>query len=98
MRASGTGTRSRPRVWSLRPLLALTAVLPFVPPAAADGTAPSKLVVVLYPQNDDGSPGHVIADRGLRAAFATGSTERIELYAEYLDIAQPRGVGDRQIQ
>jgi PAS domain S-box-containing protein len=98
MSASGTGEHPEPHVWGPSPLLALSAALLFSPFAAAASPATSRLVVMLYPQNDDGSPGHAVADQGLRAAFAAGSTGTIEVYAEYLDVAQPRGAGDGQIQ
>lgn len=48
----------------------------------------SKLVVVFYPEANDGSPGVILADRGIRSTFATGSSERIDVHNEYLDVTR----------
>jgi signal transduction histidine kinase len=53
---------------------------------ANDGSG--KLVVVLYPEPNDGRPGNVLADRGLRAELAAGSPDRIEIHNEYLDLSR----------
>lgn len=66
---------------------ALLAGLLFAPAVHAADQAPSKLVVVLYPEPNDGRPGNVLADRGLRAAFA-GSPVPIEIHNEYLDLSR----------
>lgn len=58
------------------------------PTEAATGPEKSKLVVMLYPDNSDGSPGNLLADRSIRAVFSTESTERIEVYNEYLDVSR----------
>jgi len=50
--------------------------------------AATRLIVVLYPQNNDGSPGSFLVDQSIRATFAAESTERIEIYNEYLDVAK----------
>jgi signal transduction histidine kinase len=46
------------------------------------------MVLVLYPDSDDGRPGAVLTDRGTRSAFAAGARERIEVHHEYLDISR----------
>jgi signal transduction histidine kinase len=48
----------------------------------------SRLVVVLYPETYDGSPGHALADRGIRSGFASGSRQRVEIHNEYLDVSR----------
>ncbi len=78
--------------------LAVVCVLSFPFVAAADVPAAGKLVVVLYPQNDDGSPGHILADRGIRSTFASGPVGHVQVNAEYLDVSQRRGADDRQFQ
>jgi signal transduction histidine kinase len=43
---------------------------------------------VLYPDANDGRPGSVLVDRGIRSVFATGSSESIEVRSEYLDVSR----------
>jgi signal transduction histidine kinase len=45
------------------------------------------VVVVLYPEPNDGRPGNVLADRGLQAALA-GSQQPIQIHNEYLDLSR----------
>lgn len=60
--------------------------------------ADSRLVVVLYPQNNDGSPGNLLVDQAIRSTFATESSERFEIYNEYLDLGKSRAAADEQLQ
>src|SRR5262245_22814117 len=93
-RGKHTGPRLRGPTW----LLALVSVLSVAPFAGSADPATGKLVVVLYPENNNGSPGSVLADQGLRSIFATGSAEPIEIYSEYLDISRLRAAGDLSLQ
>jgi PAS domain S-box-containing protein len=94
---SGEGC-TRPRLIGQTPLLVLLVCLFHGAPAAADATTGARLVVVLYPQNNDGSPGNALVNQNIRATFARGSAERIEIYDEYLDVAHPRNTEDQQFQ
>ena len=51
-----------------------------------EGSARPKIVLVLYPDRNDGRPGGVLVDRGIRSTFANGSPERIEIHSEHLDV------------
>ncbi len=79
-------------------LLALLTLLSFGPLAGAAAPERTRMVVMLYPDSSDGSPGNALADRGIRFTFATGSPERVEIYNEYLDISRSPDVGHRQLQ
>ncbi|MFO0807629.1 MAG: PAS domain S-box protein [Gemmataceae bacterium] len=78
--------------------LALAVLITASLPAVADEPGASKLVVVLYPQNNDGSPGNALVDQSIRSTLAGATSERIEVYAEYLDVAQPADAADRLVQ
>src|SRR5437667_4787273 len=93
-----TGWCSQPRLLRVVPLLAPLIFVCCCPLAAADGLNQARLVVVLYPQNNDGSPGNALVDQSLRSMFAADSAERIEVYDEYLDVSQARDPGDQQFQ
>ncbi len=56
---------------------------------AEDNSSRTRLVVVLYPQNSDGSPGYFEVDQTLRKIFAAESKHPIKIYNEYLDISKP---------
>ena len=58
----------------------------------------TRLVVVVYPQNHDGSPGNFLVDQAIRATFEAGSSERIEIYNEYLDVSRSLNEGGRRLQ
>jgi signal transduction histidine kinase len=68
--------------------LMLSGWLCFSPTAVAGGSEKPKVVVVLYPDADDGRPGHVLADRGIRSTFARGTFETIETHGEHLDLSR----------
>jgi signal transduction histidine kinase len=48
----------------------------------------SRLVVALYPEADDGSPGSALVDQGIRSTFASGSREPIDVHNEYLEYVE----------
>jgi signal transduction histidine kinase len=48
----------------------------------------NRLVVVLYPESYNGSPGNALADQGIRSVFANQSPERIEIHNEYLEVSR----------
>src|SRR5262245_19934058 len=48
----------------------------------------SKTVVVLYPDADDGRPGAVLVDRGIRATLATRTSGSVEVHNEHLDVSR----------
>ena len=98
MRIGRPCEHAEPRLGGPLRLLALVAVLSLSPFAAAAGPPTGKLVVVLYPQNNDGSPGHALVDQGIRSTLATGVPGPIRVYSEYLDIAQPRAANDWHFQ
>jgi signal transduction histidine kinase len=57
-------------------------------PAHAAGPRPSRLVVVLYPEAADGSPGNAQADHGIRSTFRESKGLLIEIHNEYLDVSR----------
>jgi signal transduction histidine kinase len=48
----------------------------------------SRLVVVLYPEAYNGSPGSILADRGIRSTFAAEGQGHVEIHNEYLDVSR----------
>jgi signal transduction histidine kinase len=89
MKTTGVVRASRPvRALFLAPLW--LAVLLF-PCSAFSGSAEpdeSKLVIVLYPEANNGAPGNALADRGVRSGFGSGTREEIKIYNEYLDLSR----------
>jgi signal transduction histidine kinase len=49
----------------------------------------NRLIVVVYPQNSDGSPGNFEVDQAIRKTIAAKSPVPVEIYNEYLDVALP---------
>jgi PAS domain S-box-containing protein len=47
----------------------------------------TRLVVVLYPEASNGSPGGLLADQSIRATFATAGGQ-VEVHNEYLDLSR----------
>jgi hypothetical protein len=89
---------SSSRILGLRRFFALSTILflgPF-PATAAPGNV--RMVVVLYPDNNDGSPGNFLVDQSIRATFAAGSSDRVEIHNEYLDVSPVRTDGFKQLQ
>ncbi len=56
--------------------------------AVEGGSEKPKTVVILYPDANDGRPGQVLADRGIRSTFASGTIGAIEVHGEYLDLSR----------
>ena len=89
---------SSPRILGLLRLLAPLTILFFGPFPATAAPENIRLVVVLYPDNNDGSPGNFLVDQSIRATFAAGSSDRIEIHNEYLDVSPVRNDGFKQLQ
>jgi PAS domain S-box-containing protein len=68
--------------------LGLLGSLVFCPFSFAGGAKGSRLVVVLYPDPDNRTPGCVLVDQGIRSTFPTNSSESIEVHNEYLDVSR----------
>jgi len=79
-------------------LLVLATVLFFCPGGAAADPDNTRTVVVLYPENSDGSPGNALVDQSIRSTFATGSPDRIEICNEYLDVSRSPDADHQQFQ
>ena len=78
-------------VWALAVAVGLGAG----PAAGAD--AP-KLVVVIYPDESDGSPGMILTNRAIRSTFATESPGPIDVRNEYVDTSRLRDPAFKQAQ
>src|SRR5689334_22796720 len=81
----------RIKVVMMRPalsLLVILLVLDCAPHVRAAGPASSRLIIVLYPESSDGRPGNALVDRGIRATFANGTDEQLEIHNEYLDTSR----------
>jgi signal transduction histidine kinase len=62
---------------------------------SAASPEPSRLVVVLYPESSNGSPGLALADHGIRSTFASGR-KQVEIQNEYLDVSRFPNAGYQQ--
>jgi PAS domain S-box-containing protein len=89
---------SSPPSLGLLQLLALSAMLFCGPLPAVAAAENIRLVAVLYPDNNDGSPGNFLVDESIRATFATGSPDRVEIHNEYLDVSPARNGEFKQLQ
>jgi signal transduction histidine kinase len=69
-------------------LLALLALLCFGSCARASSPENTRLVVMLFPEANDGRPGNLLVDQALRATFRAGSSEHVEIHNDYLDISR----------
>lgn len=70
-------------------LLLAWAPICLVSPAALAGDAGKvKTVVVLYADANDGRPGHLLADRGIRATFAAADLKSVQVHSEHLDVSR----------
>lgn len=93
--------RHGPEVWRAPVAFALTACLGATGLAASDPLpAPhtSRLVVVLYPDDSDGSPGTVAADRAIRSTLSAGTVGRVEIRNEYVDTSRHTDGALRSLQ
>jgi len=79
-------------------LLVLLTLLFFCPIGAATDPENTRMVVVLYPENSDGSPGNALVDQSIRSTLATGSPGRIEICNEYLDVSRFPDADRQQLQ
>src|SRR4051812_14203789 len=61
--------------------------------AAAAGPDDRRLVVAIYPEDTDGSPGTVAADRGIRSTLGAEWAGYVEVRNEYVDTSGRRGAG-----
>jgi PAS domain S-box-containing protein len=73
------------RAWL--PLALLAAALATCGPAAAADPTGRRLVVVLYPEDTDGSPGAVATDRAIRSTFIAEAPVFVEVRNEYVETA-----------
>src|SRR5437773_10809260 len=89
---------AKTQLLGIESLLALLACLFLCPFASAADPGNPRMVVFLYPHNNDGSPGNALVDQSIRATFATNSSQRIEIYNEYLDVSHPRDARQQQLQ
>jgi PAS domain S-box-containing protein len=66
------------------------ALAVFVMPAAGASARPdaARVVVVLYPESSDGSPGTTLVDHAIRATLAADPAGRVEIFNEYLDLSR----------
>ncbi len=87
MRTSRAEASPPARLLAVLRAAALAAVVLSGPCASAEAAA-QRLVVVLYPTDNDGSPGNREADHGIRSTFASDSAESIEVENEYLDVTR----------
>jgi signal transduction histidine kinase len=58
------------------------------PVGLAGGPERPKTIVILYPDANDGRPGHVLADRGIRTTFAARAVGTVEIHSEHLDVSR----------
>src|SRR5262249_13023384 len=82
----------------LVPMLVLGAILAWCPVVAAAGPEPPRLVVVLYPDESDGSPGAVLTNRAIRSTFASDAPGRVEIRNEYVDTSRLRDAEFKRAQ
>ena len=92
------GGNSGSQLLGLMTLLVPLTVLFFCPKGAAAGPENTRMVVVLYPENSDGSPGNALVDQSIRATLATGFPGRIEIHNEYLDVSRSPDADHQQLQ
>src|SRR5271166_7141509 len=65
--------------------------------AAGQAPAPVQRVLVLY-SDERLLPANIIVDEAIRAAFAIGTSNRIEFHSEFLDVSRFPGEAQRQRQ
>ena len=88
MNACGPAAAANARLVAVIGTAVLPAVFLFGPRADAASPGAGRLVVVLYPTDNDGSPGNREADHGIRSTFASGAGESVEVENEYLDVTR----------
>jgi signal transduction histidine kinase len=75
-----------PSVWLM--LLSSLQLCAGTSVAVAGGPEKLKTVVVLYPDANDGRPGNVLVDRGIRSTFAAADSGNVEIHNEHLDVSR----------
>src|SRR5258708_13330868 len=83
--------RAKPSMWIVR-LRSLGATMLVIlnlagTSAAGHAPAPGQRVLMLY-SDERLLPANIIMDEAIRAAFAVGTKNRVELYSEFLDVAR----------
>jgi PAS domain S-box-containing protein len=71
-------------------------ILSVAPVSAKTDRQKPKLVVVLYADDNDGRPGNVLFDRGLRATLMADSPDPVEIHSEFLDVSRFSDPGYQQ--
>ena len=93
--------RAKPSMWIVK-LLSLGATMLLILNLAgtsAAGQAPAAVQRVLVLYSDERLlPANIIVDEAIRAAFAADTSNRVELYSEFLDVARFPGEEQRQRQ
>ena len=67
-----------------------------VGPVAAENPKKPRTVVILYPDANDGRPGNVLVDRGIRSTFAAGTLGPVDIHSEHLDLSRFSDPGFQQ--
>jgi hypothetical protein len=78
-----------------QPLFAALILIAWIGASAAVRADGRRLVVVLYPQDSNAAVGHLLAEQGIRSAFAT---EPIDVYNEYLELSNSPTNRSSQLQ
>src|SRR4051794_21318637 len=91
-------TRKQRRLLAPSAVLAVLALPFFGPHARAAHPESPRKVVVLFPHNDDGSPGNSLVDQSIRSTVANSPAGPVEIYDEYLDVSHPRDLSQWQLQ
>jgi hypothetical protein len=65
--------------------------------AAGEASTPVQRVLVLY-SDERLLPANIIVDEAIRAAFAVGTSNRVEFYSEFLNVARFPGEEEEQQQ
>jgi PAS domain S-box-containing protein len=73
--------------WLLPALASLIACQPLSADDSESRAAAPRLVVVLYPGANDGSPGAILADEGIRQTFGQ-SADKVDVQSEFLDLSR----------
>jgi PAS domain S-box-containing protein len=82
-----TGPVVRLAGWQLLALASLIACQRLSAAESEPRVAAPRLVVVLYPGANDGSPGAVLADEGIRQTFSQ-SANKVDVQNEFLDLSR----------
>ena len=75
----------------------LSALLLLCPSAEATTPGTLRTVVVVYAENAEGAPGSALVSGSLRSTFAAGSSEKIQIRNEYLDLSRFQDAAQRRL-